>query len=209
MAWANDYVEVKDRIAAFRADHPEASILSTPPIIVTIDDKTFVQITSEVWLRQDDVRPVARASSLEPYPGKTNFTRDSEAENAETSAIGRALGQLGYGSGASGSEIRARPEPNGGGKPKPKPEPAPTQPPANAVPVADMKKRVLNVVAKKYPGAGDDYHQQTAGELWKSANVGIVIAGNQGWVPEDEQSRVNTFVDAELAALDAAAAEAK
>jgi hypothetical protein len=31
-----------------------------------------------------------------PIPGLTNFTRGSETENAETSAIGRALAAIGY-----------------------------------------------------------------------------------------------------------------
>ena len=46
-----------------------------------------------------------------PIPGPTNFTKNSEVENAETSAIGRALAMIGYHpkeTMASGDEIKAK-----------------------------------------------------------------------------------------------------
>ena len=43
----------------------------------------------------DDARPGIGTSSL-TIPGKTPYTRDSEIENCETSAWGRALAALGF-----------------------------------------------------------------------------------------------------------------
>lgn len=66
------------------------------------------QIT--VYRTADDPRPTV-ASASEPYPGKTPYTRDSERMVGFTSALGRALGYMGFGienSIASANEVAAR-----------------------------------------------------------------------------------------------------
>lgn len=91
MAFANDYVPVNERIEAFYAAHPEGSIQCE---IHTLTD-ALVIMRATVYRDRDDPRPSV-AHSMLGIPGKTNFTRGSEVENAETSAVGRAIAMLGF-----------------------------------------------------------------------------------------------------------------
>jgi len=85
------YVEVKDRIEAFYAKYPEGSIQSE--IVMLTDEKVVVKAFAFRFL--EDTRPGIGHSQL-GIPGKTNYTKDSELENAETSAWGRAIAALGF-----------------------------------------------------------------------------------------------------------------
>lgn len=91
MAFADGYVEVKDRIAAFIAEYPQGSLQSE----ITHLSDTLVVVKAWAYRTPDDARPGMGHSSL-AIPGKTNFTRDAEIENAETSAWGRAIAALGF-----------------------------------------------------------------------------------------------------------------
>lgn len=97
MSFANDYVEVAERVSLFFQKYPDGSIQADEAKIVTIGDKTFITVIARAYRTPDDQRP-GIAQAWEAWPGKTNFTRDSEAMNAETSAVGRALGLLGIAS---------------------------------------------------------------------------------------------------------------
>lgn len=94
MAFAADYIDVAERIRKFRADYPTGSLQAANPLepyrIETIEDKTFVVYCAAAYRTPDDPRP-GIGIAWEPVPGKTNFTRDSELQNAETSAWGRAI----------------------------------------------------------------------------------------------------------------------
>lgn len=90
----NDYIDVAQRINEFFRRYPDASIQCDPAVVQTIGDRSFIAVTARAYRTADDARP-GIAQAWEPFPGKTNFTRDSEAMNAETSAIGRALAALG------------------------------------------------------------------------------------------------------------------
>ena len=92
--FANDYVEVAERISQFFAKYPEGSIRCGDATVVTIDGRAFISVVAEAYRTAADRRP-SRAQAWEPFPGKTSFTKDSEAMNAETSAVGRALANLG------------------------------------------------------------------------------------------------------------------
>ena len=97
MSFANDYVEVAERVSVFFERYPEGSIQADEAKIVTIGERTFITVIARAYRTPDDERPGV-AQAWETFPGKTNFTRDSEAMNAETSAIGRCLGVLGIAS---------------------------------------------------------------------------------------------------------------
>ena len=92
----NDYVQVNERIEKFYQKYPEGSIQSE---VVTdlggADGGTKITVKAYAYRSPDDQRPGTGHSWLE-IPGKTNFTRGSELENAETSAWGRALAALGF-----------------------------------------------------------------------------------------------------------------
>lgn len=63
---------------------------------------------ARIWRTPDDPVPVTDWA-VEPVPGKTPYTRDSEAMNASTSAIGRAILLVGFPKkGASADEVQAR-----------------------------------------------------------------------------------------------------
>jgi hypothetical protein len=94
MAFAADYVDVAERIRMFRDKHPEGSLrpadLEHPYRIEQRDDQTVVVVVAAAYRTADDPTP-GIGMAWEPWPGLTNFTRNSELQNAETSAWGRAI----------------------------------------------------------------------------------------------------------------------
>jgi hypothetical protein len=94
MAIDSNYNEVAARIVEARKKYPDGVLQphdpATPYRIEKIDEKTFIVYTAAFYRTSDDPRP-GIGVAWEPFPGKTNFTRDSELMNAETSAWGRAL----------------------------------------------------------------------------------------------------------------------
>jgi hypothetical protein len=92
--WAKDYIDVATRIAEFRAKHPEGSLqpadLYEPIKIIQIADKTYLQYVACAYRSPEDTKP-GIGIAWELFPGRTPFTRDSEAMVCETSAWGRAI----------------------------------------------------------------------------------------------------------------------
>ena len=102
------YKEVSERIQDFRKQHPEGSLQAE---IVPSPFEGFVCVKAYAYRTPDDPRPGV-GLAWEPVPGKTNFTRDSELMNAETSAWGRAIIAVGASDAkhgiASANEVRNR-----------------------------------------------------------------------------------------------------
>jgi hypothetical protein len=99
----DDYVDVAQRIADFRELYPSGSLQPANPAepykIVQaqgfeksgdVAQQTFVVYVAAAYRTPDDPRPGIGAA-WEVFPGRTNFTRGSELQNAETSAWGRAI----------------------------------------------------------------------------------------------------------------------
>lgn len=90
----DDYNTVPERIAEFRTKHPEGSLQPVNPAepfqVVTIGNLTFIAYAAAAYRTPDDPRP-GIGVAYEPFPGPTAFTRNSELQNAETSAWGRAI----------------------------------------------------------------------------------------------------------------------
>lgn len=111
MSWdSNGYIDCRTRLVAALKDWPDLRVVEDTPEIVKIGERHFIQATVTLFRSVDDALPV-RAFCFEPFPGKTNFTRDSEQQNSATSALARALGYMGYGierSIASFDEVRNR-----------------------------------------------------------------------------------------------------
>lgn len=85
-----EYIDVATRIVEFRNRHPEGSLQQVSYELVEAGGKTFLIYTAAAYRTPDDARP-GIGTAWEPVPGPTPFTRDSEMQNAETAAWGRAI----------------------------------------------------------------------------------------------------------------------
>lgn len=106
----SNYVDVATRIKLLVEKYPNASIVCTPPKVVEVAGHHFIEVVTHIACNDGSGRE-AQASAWEPFPGKTPYTRDSEAMNSETSSIGRCIGALGLGltgSMASSNEVQNR-----------------------------------------------------------------------------------------------------
>ena len=158
--FAEDYISVNERIAAFHAKYPDGSLQSE---IIELSDSRVV-IRGYAYRSPLDERPGTGYSAMS-IPGKTPYTRDSEVENCETSAWGRALAALGFEvkrGVASSEEVKSKTQPPPASSPakaatkaprsapKPEPPPAPTGEPDedDAVWAATMEALAGNKPAK-------------------------------------------------------------
>jgi hypothetical protein len=85
-----DYIDVATRIVEFREKFPQGSLQQVKYEFVVVNNKSWVVYTAAAYRSPDDQRP-GIGTAWEPIPGPTNFTRDSEVQNAETAAWGRAM----------------------------------------------------------------------------------------------------------------------
>jgi hypothetical protein len=83
----SNYVEVADRLREWYEKNPSARIVTS---IVEQTEKR-VTVKAEVFRKAEDLLPAGVGHSALGIPGTTPYTRGAELENAETSAIGRAL----------------------------------------------------------------------------------------------------------------------
>jgi hypothetical protein len=85
-----DYIDVATRIVEFREKYPTGSLQQLNYEFVNVNGKDWIVYTAAAFRTPDDERP-GIGTAWEPIPGPTNFTRDSEVQNAETAAWGRAM----------------------------------------------------------------------------------------------------------------------
>lgn len=92
-----DYIDVATRIVEFREKYPEGSLTRVSPdgTLVPVEfrefgNKAWTVYTAFAYRSPEDKLPGV-GTAWEPVPGPTNFTRDSELQNAETAAWGRAM----------------------------------------------------------------------------------------------------------------------
>jgi hypothetical protein len=99
----DDYIDVAQRIAEFRAAWPGGSLRPADPAepfrivqaqgfekdgqVVT---QTFIVVVAAAYRGPEDQAPGV-GMAWEIFPGRTPYTRGSELQNAETSAWGRAI----------------------------------------------------------------------------------------------------------------------
>jgi hypothetical protein len=109
------YNDVAARMIEFREKYPEGCLQPIDPAkpfeVVTVGEKVFIAYTAAAYRTADDPRP-GIGVAWESFPGRTNYTRDSELMNAETSAWGRAILAVGAADAkkgiASAEEVRNR-----------------------------------------------------------------------------------------------------
>lgn len=86
-----DYIDVATRIVEFREKYPEGSLTQVSlEFLSDFGGKDWVVYTAAAYRTPDDERP-GIGTAWEPVPGPTRFTKDSEVQNAETAAWGRAM----------------------------------------------------------------------------------------------------------------------
>ena len=106
----DNYVDVPTRLTLALKKYPDLRIQETAREVIEMPDKScFIRCTVTVWRDATDPIP-AIASACEVYPGRTPYTKMSENEVGYTSALGRALGYMGFGinkSIASRNEVEA------------------------------------------------------------------------------------------------------
>lgn len=88
--FALDYIDVAERIVGFRTKYPDGSLQQVAIDFREVAGGWWVVYTAAAYRTPEDPRP-GHGTAWEPVPGKTNFTRDSELQNAETAAWGRAI----------------------------------------------------------------------------------------------------------------------
>lgn len=106
----DNYVDVPTRLRMALQKYPDLRVQESQPVFREIGNKLYIEIRCTVWRDKDDQLPCI-AFCWEPFPGTTPYTRDSEQMNASTSALGRALGMMGFGIDtkmASKQEVLAR-----------------------------------------------------------------------------------------------------
>lgn len=88
----DDYVSVAERIAEFSTRYPMGSLGMAEPFRIEHmpNGATFVAVTATAVRYPGDSNP-GIGMAWEPVPGLTEYTRDSELQNAQTSAWGRAI----------------------------------------------------------------------------------------------------------------------
>ena len=92
-----DYVDVPTRLRLALKKYPDLRVQETAREVIEMPDKScFIRCIVTVWRDATDTIP-AIASACEIYPGKTSFSRLHENEVGYTSALGRALGYMGFG----------------------------------------------------------------------------------------------------------------
>lgn len=88
-----DYIPVQERINQFWSDHPDGHIVTT--LMSDPSDFEICRYRAEIYRGADDARPAAIGHAFE-RAGQGMANQTSHEENCETSAIGRALANLGY-----------------------------------------------------------------------------------------------------------------
>jgi hypothetical protein len=88
-----DYVPVAERLEKFYQTYPEGRV--TTAIVEHSIESGFVLMRAEVYRSADDAAPAATGHAFE-VRGESYVNKTSYVENAETSAVGRALALLGF-----------------------------------------------------------------------------------------------------------------
>lgn len=86
-----NYKTVPERIAEFATKHPEGVLTQASlEFVKDFGGADWIVYTANAYRTPDDPTP-GQGTAWERVPGLTNFTRNSEMQNAETSAWGRAI----------------------------------------------------------------------------------------------------------------------
>lgn len=177
----DNYVDVQERINRFWAEYPEGAILTdimSPP-----NELGEVLIKAAVYQHRTDPIPTATGFAHEVH-GASPVNRTSHVENCDTSAVGRALANMGYAKTASERPSRQEMEkvqrmqepPAIAAAPRP-PAPTPMRPADQAEPPA--RGKVYGV--KPWADAMTDSQKTTIQRI--AYDIGL--AGSDGSVSDE------------------------
>lgn len=86
-----DYIDVASRLVEYREKFPLGSLTQVSlEFLKDFGGKDWVVYTAAAYRSPEDENP-GIGTAWEPVPGPTRFTKDSEVQNAETAAWGRAM----------------------------------------------------------------------------------------------------------------------
>lgn len=173
------YNTVPERIAEFFAKYPDGVLQAQDPSnpfrVETVGNKTFIVYTAAAYRTPDDPKP-GIGTAWEPFPGPTQFTRDSELQNAETSAWGRAIIAVGAASAQKGiataEDIRNR-----------------NAPPLPPEPTYDLTDEITIVDEAGAPRFSDKEKEAIKAE-WKKRRFGFKLSE----VPESRVQEIKVFL---------------
>lgn len=94
MGAPENYNDVAARQREFFAKHPDGSLQQVSVKVYEIEGVSYLAYTAACYRHPNDELP-GHGTAWERVPGLTNFTRNSELQNAETSAFGRAIVAVG------------------------------------------------------------------------------------------------------------------
>ena len=203
------YVDVADRIASFHETFPDGSLQSD---LVLMQEPFGWLCTAYAYRTADDSKPGV-GHAFEQIPGKTPYTKDSEAMNAETSAWGRAIVALGFKTQtiASRQEVAAR-ENNGAASAPAAVPPIPSREAAGTV-VKEFgnetyKGKTVAELAEDGKGrshlqwiAGDDFQPRNPGQQWFKAAARVWLdidqpaAAPEADAPTDDEGIPFLWID--------------
>lgn len=153
----NNYEEVKTRIPKFFTKYPEGRI--TTVIIENSEDYSFVIIKAYLYRdREDQIADVPLTTGYaHEVKGEGYVNKTSHIENCETSAIGRALANLGlHGDNRPSREEMSKVKRMGGGDEKKKE--------SVQVSLDDIAKRMEGKIKKNAVNTSS-YYQQTINKI--------------------------------------------
>lgn len=91
----DDYEPVEQRLMRFKADYPDYRMQSDLVDMTGEPGKTRWVVNVIIWKHKDDVEPSANGYAFE-LDGAGMTQKAAALETCETSALGRALANLGY-----------------------------------------------------------------------------------------------------------------
>lgn len=144
-----DYVDVRHRLELALLQYPDLRVVENEPQLRQLGERVYIECSVTVYRTHDDPTP-GRAYCWEVWPGRTPYTKDSEQMNGATSALGRALGYMGFGIKAglaSANEVRTA-QGNSHPSTEPKTEPKPLRAVSEAAPV-EQRRATVGAMAGK------------------------------------------------------------